>query len=70
MLRQIEWRQQNGPITKSGILPVTTFFGKFVSVLEPLKKSYFDVPTTQMYIFVFYESTKFNFRVLFPCEYP
>ena len=38
--RQIEWRLQNGPITKSGVLPVTTlFFGKFVPVLEPLKKS-------------------------------
>ena len=40
MLKQIEWRLQNGPITKSGVLPVTTlFFGKFVPVLEPLKKS-------------------------------
>ena len=40
MLRQIEWRVQNGPITKSGVLPVTTFvFGKFVQVLETLKKS-------------------------------
>ena len=40
ILRQIEWRLQNGPITKSGVLPVTTlFFGKFVPVLEPLKKS-------------------------------
>ena len=47
MLKQIEWRLQNGPITKSGVLPVTTsFFGKFVPVLEPL-----DVPTTQMSIF-------------------
>ena len=41
MLRQIEWRLQNRPITKSGVLPVTTyfFFGKFVPVLEPLKQS-------------------------------
>ena len=40
MLRQIEWRLQNGLITKSGVLPVTNFFfGKFVPVLEPLKKS-------------------------------
>ena len=37
MLRKIEWRLQNEPVTKSGILPVTTlFFGKFVPVLEPL----------------------------------
>ena len=40
MLRQTEWRLQNGPITKSGVLPVTTLFcGKFVSGLEPLKQS-------------------------------
>ena len=26
MLRQIEWRLQNGPIIKSGVLPVTTLF--------------------------------------------
>ena len=40
MLRQIEWRLQNEPITKSVVLPVTAlFFGKFVSVLESLKKS-------------------------------
>ena len=31
MLRKIEWRLENGPITGSGI-----FFGKFVPVLEPL----------------------------------
>ena len=24
MLQQIEWQLQNGPITKSGVLPVTT----------------------------------------------
>ena len=40
MLRQTEWQLQNGPITKSGILPLTTlFFGKLFPVLEPLKKS-------------------------------
>ena len=32
------------------------FFGKFVSVLEPLKKGLFDVPTTQVIIFVFFVS--------------
>ena len=36
----------NGPITKNGDLPV----------LEPLKKSYFDVPTTQMFIVAFFVS--------------
>ena len=40
MLRQIEWRLQDGPITKSGVLPVATlFFLKIILVLEPLKKS-------------------------------
>ena len=41
MLRQVEWRLKNGPITKSAVLQVTAlfYFKKFVSVLEPLKKS-------------------------------
>ena len=44
MLRQIELQLQNGPITKmSGVLLVTTFFQKYVPVLETLKKSYFDI---------------------------
>ena len=51
MLRQIEWWVQNGPITKNGVLPVTTlFFKNFVSV--PRIKSWFNVPTTQMPIFL------------------
>ena len=33
-----------------------SFFGKFVPVLEPLKKSKFDVPMTQMSIFIFFVS--------------
>ena len=41
MLTQIEWRLQNGPITKCAVLPGTIlyFFGKFAPVLESLKKS-------------------------------
>ena len=31
-------------------------FGKFVPVLEPLKESVFDVPTTEISIFVFFVS--------------
>ena len=34
----------------------TLFFLKILPVLEPLKKSLFDVPTTQMSIFVFFVS--------------
>ena len=30
----MEWQLQNGPITKSGVLPVT-----LLPVLEPLKKT-------------------------------
>ena len=57
MLRQIELQLQNGPITKmSGVLLVTTFFQKYVPVLETLKKSYFDVPKTEISIFVFFIS--------------
>ena len=55
MLRQILWRLQIEAITKSGVLPVNTF-GKFVSVLEPLKKCSFDIPTTQMSIFTSFVS--------------
>ena len=38
VLRQIELRVQNGPVTKNGILPLTTlfFFENLISVLEPL----------------------------------
>ena len=39
MLRQIEWRLQNGPIIKSGVLPVTTlFFWKIYSSFRTLQK--------------------------------
>ena len=60
MLRQIEWRQQNGPITKSGVLPLNIFFLKknIIPVLEPFQKIKvkFVVTTTQMFIFVFFVS--------------
>ena len=40
MLRKIEWRLQNGPVTKGEVLPVSTLlFAKFIPVLKPLKKS-------------------------------
>ena len=52
VLRQIGWWVQNGPITKNEVLPVTaSFFWK-----ESLIKSWFDVPTTQMCIFVLFVS--------------
>ena len=40
---------------KEGVLPVTNFlFENFVSVQEPLVKSWFDVLTTQMPIFLIF----------------
>ena len=58
MLRQIEWWLQNGPITKDGVLPVTTlFFWKFCfSLRTSYKYSWFNVPTAQMSIFVLFVS--------------
>ena len=73
MLRQIEWWVQNGPITENGVLTVTAlFFENFVSVWEPLIKSWFGVPTTQMPIFLLFVSAgvlfynAFSLWVLFP----
>ena len=55
MLRQILWRLQIEAITISGVFPVN-IFGKFVPVLEPLKKCSFDTQTTQMSIFTSFVS--------------
>ena len=58
MIRQIEWWLQNGPVTKTGVLPVTTsIFENFVSVYEPLIKSWFVVSKIQMAMFVLFAST-------------
>ena len=68
MLRQIEWKVQNAPITKDGVLPVTTlfFFENFVSEYEPLLKSWLDVPTTQMYIFILFVGAGVSLASKFP----
>ena len=40
MLKQIEWGEQNEPISKNGVFPVTTlFFNNFPSVYESRIKS-------------------------------
>ena len=50
MLIQIEWGGQD-------VLPVTILpFGNFISVYEPTIKSWFDVATTQMFIFILFIS--------------
>ena len=72
MLKQIEWGVWNEPITKNGVLPVTTlFFWKFYFSQVPLIKSWSDVRTTQMPIFVLFVSRFFvPYSCFFPCEYP
>ena len=59
---------KNGSIAKNGVLPVITFFFEnFVSVQEPLVKTWFDVTTTQMPIFVlFVGAGAFSQWVSFP----
>ena len=60
MLRQIEYGVQNGRIAKL----LTNFFiflENLVSVKEPLK-SWFDVPITQMPIFIFFVRARVFFK--------
>ena len=65
-LRQIEWEVQNGSITKNENLPLTTLhFEKFFSVYELPIKSWFDVPTTQMSIFLLFVSAGVHLREFF-----
>ena len=53
-------------ITKNGVLPVVTlFFESFVSFLEPLLKSCFAAPTTQIPIFIIFVSTELLFEDYF-----
>ena len=59
MLRQIDWGVQNGPFTKNGVLSVITlFFTKLCFSLKPRVKSLFDVPSTQMSVFILFESVR------------
>ena len=72
MLRQIEWGVQNWPITKNGVLLVTTFF--FRKFCFSLWTSYIELiwcyqPSKCPYS-CFSKAVKFYFRVFFPCEYP
>ena len=58
------------PITKNGVLPVITLLFclitlSFVSFLELFVKNCFDVPTTQMLIFIIFVSTKILFEDYF-----
>ena len=46
------------------------FFSFFFPVYEPLQKSWFDVPTMQMYIFIFFVSAGVLLSILFSHENP
>ena len=71
MLKQIEWRLQNRPIIKSGVLPVTALlFSKKCLVLAPLKRVNLMCQRPKWPYLYFSEGWEFNFRVLFLCEYP
>ena len=68
MLRQIEWRLQNGPTTKSGVLPVTTLFLlqnllQFQNLSNRVNLMYQRPKCPYLY---FSQALEFNFRVLFP----
>ena len=66
MLRQIEWRLQNGPITNNGVLPVTTlFFEKCCFSKELLIKIWFEIPTTQMFKLILFISAVVLFEGVF-----
>ena len=71
MLRQMEWRLQNGPITKSGFLLVTTlfFWKKFSGKQKPLKQIFWKTKNffkKLEYCFLFettkIENTSFPFK--------
>ena len=65
MLRQIEWRVQNGPITKKGVLPATTlFFWKFCFSLKTWYKELIWC-TNQMSIFKFFKGAGILFESAF-----
>ena len=62
ILRQIEWWVQNGHHKEwSFASSHFIFFENFISVKEPLIKSWFDVPTTYMFIFVLFVSAEVLF---------
>ena len=55
---KIEWRLKNGPITKSGVLPVNTlFFWKIYSSFRT-SRTLIWWPTAQMLIFTFFVSAE------------
>ena len=72
MLGQIEWDVQNGPITKNGVLPVTTlFFENFVSIERTSSNELIRCTNyPNVHIHTFRKSWSSYLKVLFPCDYP
>ena len=68
MLRKIEWRVQNGPIKKNGVLPVTKYFN-FSKILFQFRNLVYRVdfmyqPFKCPYSY-FSKALEFDFRVFF-----
>ena len=68
MLRQIEWWVRNGPITKNGVLPVTTLFlRKFCFSLRNSCKELFRCSNNpNVHIYTFCKRWNFIWRWFFP----
>ena len=68
ILRQTEWWLQNGPITKNGVLPVTTLFSwKFcVSLRTSYKELICRNNNPNAHICTFYKRWSFMWRSFFP----
>ena len=62
MLRQTEWGVEKEPITKSGVLRLTTFLLKFNLIKEPLRNCSLNSLITHMSIYIpFVSSTSLVF---------
>ena len=71
MLRKIEWLLQNGPITKNGVLPVTTsFFWKFCFSLRTFcKELIWCTSNPNVHIHIFCKSCNFIWQYFFPVSF-
>ena len=66
MLRQIEWWVQNGPITKNGVLPVTTFWKFCFSLRTSYKEFIFCTNYPNVHIHTFRKRWSFIWLCFFP----
>ena len=68
ILRQIEWGIQNGPITKNGVLPVTTLssWKIFFSLRNPYKELIWCTNHPNIHIHTFHKHWSFIWVCFFP----